>query len=344
MRLRFANCAFAAVAAASHFIADRARAEDDVAKFYKGKTITIVVGYAAGGGADLWGRFVARHLGKFVPGNPNVIVQNMPGAGGFAAVNHVYNNAVKDGTVIILPTSTAIAAPLMGTPNVRWDTFKFNWLVNLTRDVASCMASGKSGIKSFWEAEKRVIVFGGDGVDDPAAYHPRLPANLRGYKIKVVMGYKGTGPTMLAVERGEVDAVCAVWASLALANFKEQMDAGKLVPILQVGTRKHPAFGNAPLVSEFAQNDEQRAIVRFIVGPVEISRPFAAPPGVPPARVAALREALWNAAHSEALLADAKKMKLTIDPMKGEETEAALRSALEVSSDIVAKAKKAILE
>jgi tripartite-type tricarboxylate transporter receptor subunit TctC len=138
--------------------------------------------------------------------------------------------------------------------------------------------------------------------------------------------------------------VCAVWASLALANFKEQMDAGKLVPILQVGTRKHPAFGDAPLVSEFAQNDEQRAIVRFIVGPVEISRPFAAPPGVPPARVAALREALWNAAHSEALLADAKKMKLTIDPMKGEETEAALRSALEVSSDIVAKAKKAILE
>ena len=190
---------------------------NEIADFYKGKTIRIVVGYAAGGGADLWGRFMSRHLGKFVPGSPNVIVQNMPGAGGFNAVNYVYNNAAKDGTTILLSTSTAINAPMMGISSVRWETFKFQWLGNLTRDVSGCAASGKSGIKSITEAQTKQIIFGSDGQDDPASHHPRMLQKLLGYKVKIIAGFKGTGPAFLALERGEIDARCSVWASLALS-------------------------------------------------------------------------------------------------------------------------------
>ncbi len=332
---------FCLATAAALAISSPAQA-DEVANFYKGKTISIFVGYAAGGGADLWGRFIARYLGKHVPGEPNVIVQNLPGAGGFAAVNHVYNNAQQDGTAILLPTSTAIAAPLMGVPNVRWETFKFHWLGNLTRDVSSCVASGKSGIKSVTEASSRQIIFGADGTDDPASHHPRMLVNLLGYKNKIIAGYKGTGPAFLALESGEIDARCSVWASLALSSKKDDIATGKLVPIVQVGTRKHPIFGDAPLVLDLAQTEEQRQIMRFIVGPLEISRPLAAPPGVPAARVAALREAVWKAAHAGDLRAEARRMDFLIDPMNAVDTEAALRAAVHVSKDIVEKAKAAI--
>jgi tripartite-type tricarboxylate transporter receptor subunit TctC len=319
-------------------------AAETVAEFYKGKTIRIVVGYAAGGGADLWGRFMARHLGKHVPGEPNVIVQNMPGAGGFNAVNYVYNNAPKDGTTLILPTSTAITAPMMGIPSVRWDTFKLHWLGNLTRDVSGCAASGRSGIKSAKEAEKKLIIFGSDGQDDPASHHPRMLQKLLDYKVKIIAGFKGTGPAFLALERGEIDARCSVWASLALSSKKADFDAGKLVPILQVGTRKHPAFGNAPLILDLAKTDEQKKIMRFVVGPLEISRPFAVPPGVPADRIAALREAFWKAANSEELKAEGKKLNLIIDPMNAKDTEEALRESVEVTPDIVKKAIAAITE
>ena len=252
--------------------------------------------------------------------------------------------ADRDGTVIILPTSTAIAAPMMGINNVRWETFKFHWLINFTRDVSGCATSGKSGIKSATDALQRQIIFGTDGVDDPSAHHPRLLANLLGYKNKIVAGYKGTGPALLALERGEIDARCSVWASLALSTNKGDFESGKLVPILQVGTRKHPIFGKAPLILDLAKTDEHRVIMRFIVGPVEISRPFAAPPGVPADRVAALRKALWEASQSAPMKADAQKMNLIVDPMNGQETEKALRDALNVTDATVKKAMKAIME
>ncbi|MGE0629337.1 MAG: Bug family tripartite tricarboxylate transporter substrate binding protein [Hyphomicrobiaceae bacterium] len=332
----------ASILIASTFTIPQPAAAEDVESFYKDKTVRIVIGYAAGGGADLWGRFMARHLGKFIPGNPNVIVQNMPGAGGFTAVNYVYTNAPKDGTYILLPTSTAISAPTMGIANARWDTFKFQWLGNLTRDVSSCAASGKSGFKSIEESKTKEIIFGADGNDDPASHHPKMMRNLLGYKTKVIAGFKGTGPAFLALERGEIDARCSVWASLALTSKKEDFQTGKLVTIVQVGTTKHPAFGDAPLILDLARNEQQRKVMRFVVGPLEISRPFAVPPGVPADRVAALREAVWKAANSDSLKAEARKLNLIIDPMNAADTEAALRSAVEVPKDVVEQAKAAI--
>jgi tripartite-type tricarboxylate transporter receptor subunit TctC len=317
-------------------------AADPVADYYKGRNVTVVVGYAAGGGADLWGRFLARHIGGHIPGAPNVIVQNMPGAGGFRAVNHVYNAGPKDGSYIILPTTSAIAAPSMDVPNVRWETLQFRWLGNLTRDVSGCVASGKSGIRSIAEAKEKEMIFGADGMDDPASHQPRLLANLLGYKTRVIAGYKGTGPAFMALEIGEIDARCSFWASQALSAKKADVESGALVPILQIGSERHPVFGEAPLIYDLARDDEDRRIMRFLFGPSEISRPFAVAPGVPAERVAALREAFWAAANSPELKAEAERLQLIVDPMTWEETEGAIRAALDVPPEIVERAGRLI--
>jgi len=317
-------------------------AADSVADFYKGKNLSIVVGYAAGGGADLWSRFLARHIGRYIPGKPNVIVRNMPGAGGFRAVNYFYNVGPKDGTMIILPTTSAIAAPKMGIPNVRWDTLKFQWLGNLTRDVSGCVASGRSGIKTITEARGKRIIFGADGQDDPASHQPRLLQKMLGYKTKIIAGYKGTGPAYLALEIGEIDARCSVWASQAMGSKRADFESGKLVAIMQTGSKKAAIFGNAPMIYDLARNEDDRKIMRFLFGVMELSRPFAVAPGVPADRVGALRAAFAKAARSDHLLKEAKRLKLVIDPMTGDETRAALLATLDVPEDVVKRAKKMI--
>jgi tripartite-type tricarboxylate transporter receptor subunit TctC len=315
---------------------------DPVADFYQGKTVTVVVGYSAGGGADLWARFLARHLGNHIPGKPNVIVQNMPGGSGFTAVNHVYNTPPQDGTRIILPSVAVPTAAAMGMPNVRWDTLKFKWLGNVTRDAQSCVASGRSGVKSIAEAKEREITVGSDGASNSTGQHPRLLATLFGYRLKIITGYPGTAQVRLAMETGEVEAVCSVWASSALGPQRADVDSGKLVPIVQMGTKKHPIFGGAPMVYELTQNKEDLQLMRFVFGPGEISRPLGVGPDTPADRVAALRDAFWAAMHSPELKADAEKQQLVVDPMDWNETEAAFREVLAVPQHVVTRAKDLI--
>jgi tripartite-type tricarboxylate transporter receptor subunit TctC len=312
---------------------------DSVADFYKGKTVSLIIGYSAGGGADLWARFIARHLGRHIPGNPTVIVQNMPGGSGLAAVNHVYNAVPQDGTRIILPSVSVPTAAAMGMPNVRWDTLKFNWLGNLARDAQSCVSSGRSGIKSIADAKEREIIFGSDGATNTTGQHPRLLASLFGYRLKIITGYTGTGQIRLAMENGEVEAVCSVWASSLLGPQRADVDSGKLVPIVQMGTKKHAIFGNAPMIYELTQTKPDLQLMKFVFSPAEISRPLAVGPDTPADRVSALRDAFWAMAHSPELKADAEKQKLVIDPMDWKETEAAFREALSVPEDVVARAR-----
>ena len=315
---------------------------DPVEEFYKGKTVYLIVGFAAGGGADLWGRFLARHLGNFIPGKPNVIVQNMTGASGFAAINHVYNVGPHDGTRLIAPTVSAPTAKALGLPNVRWDTLKFQWLGNLVKDAPACVASGRSGIKSITEAKNREIIFGSDGASNSTSGHPKTLAALLGYKVKVITGYSGTSQVRLAMDKGEVDAVCSFWASSALGPQRSDMDSGALVPIVQMGETKYPIFGNAPTAYSLARNQEELQVMRFVFGPSEISRPVGVSPGVPADRVAALRKAFWEAANSAEMKADADKMGLVIGPVGWQETEAELRKLLDVPPSVVQRAKMAL--
>lgn len=312
------------------------------AQFYKDKTVSVVVGYGVGGGADTFGRLLARHLGNHLPGKPNVIVQNMPGAGGFKAVNNVYNTSPQDGTRIIMTSSSHATAPSMGNKKARWDFFKFQWLGNLTRDAAGCVASGQSGIKTIEDAKNREIIFGASGKSAPSAQQPRSIGNILGYKVKVIAGYKGTAGSRLAMEKGEIEATCAFWASLILGPQKQDVASGKLVPIVQLSTKGHPAFGSAPRIYDLARTDEDRKVLYFIFGATEISRPFAAPPGVPAAQVAELRKAFWDTVTSPELKADATRQRLIVDPMNWKDTVAAYRAFLDVPQKIIDRAKKAV--
>lgn len=317
---------------------DAARA-DAVADFYRGKNVSIVIGFNPGGGADLFAQFMARHLGNHIPGRPNLIVQHMPGAGGLNAVNHVYNVAPKDGTVISTMTSTILMEPLLGNKNARFDTMEFNWLGQLTRDPPGCVASQRSGIKSVEDAREREIIFGGSGPSALSSQHPTALRNIFDYRIRVVTGYTGTASIRQAMETGEADAGCAIYASQAMGQLRGDIEAGRLVPIVQMGAKKHPIFGDAPLVSDLARNDEERQLARFVYGLAELSRPVAAPPGVPAERVEALRKAFWAAANSPELKADAEKLQIIVDPMNAEDTVALFREVMATSADVVEKAK-----
>lgn len=336
MPLRIAAFATTALAALA------TNAQPASTDFYKDKTLTVVVGFGAGGGADTFGRLLARHIGNHIPGKPSVVVQNIPGAGGFSALNQVYNTAPQDGTRIVLTASSHATAPAMGNTKARWDMFKLQWLGNLTRDSSACVASDRSRVKSIEDAKTREIIFGASGMSAPSAIQPNSFRHIFGYKIKVIAGYGGTADSRLAMEKGELDATCSFWASLALGPQKQDIQSGKLVPIVQLGSKKHPAFGNAPLVYDLARNDEERQLMRFLYGPTEISRAFAAPPAAPAARVAILRVAFWAAANSPEMKADAERQSLILEPMDWKETEAAFRAALDVPKAIIDRAKMVI--
>ena len=266
----------------------------------------------------------------------------MPGAGGFRSVGYVYNVAPMDGTNIVMPVPTAITAPSLGVPNVTWDVFKLQWLGNFNRDIVACVATSKSGIKSVAEAKQREIIFGADGMDDPSSQQPRALANLLGFSTRVVAGFKGTGQALVALEQGEIDARCALFASQALSERRTDLESGRLVPIMQVGSRKHPIFKDAPMIYDFACNDEERKIMQFLFSSTEITRPLAVGPGVPKDRVNALREAVWAAANSKQVREDATKMNLVVDPVDWKETESAIRASIDFDQSIIDRAEKII--
>lgn len=315
---------------------------DAVAEFYKGRNVTIVVGFSAGGGMDLYARLLGRHLGDHLPGKPNVIVQNMPGGGGLTAANYIANAAPQDGSYIIIMLPTNAIEPVMGNKNARWDTSKLHWLGTMAQDAPSCAASGRSGLKSIEDARDREIIFGATGPSSTTAQQPYALANIFGYKVKVISGYAGTLQVWDAMEKGEVEAVCSFWASHALGQQKENIDSGKLVPIIQFGMKKHPVFGDAPLVHDLARNDEERKLTQFIFGLTEISRPVAAPPGVPADRVAALREGFWQTMTSPGLKAEAERTRMIVNAADWRDTEASLKAILEMPKEIIDRAKEAI--
>ena len=326
----------------SHFSAGAAAADDAVADFYKGRNLTVLIGFSPGGGVDIYGRLLGQHLVKHLPGKPNFISQNMPGGGGLTAVNYLYNVAPKDGSHIIIMLPSHALEPSMGNANAQWDTQKLTWIGNVTKDVPSCIASGMSGIRSIKHAQTQQITVGATGPSSGTFQHAAALANILGYRLKIISGYQGTAQVRLAMEKGEVDAMCELYSSVALGPHRQEIASGKYVPIVQMGNEKHAAFGDAPLIYDLTDDQRQRKIMSFIYGASEITRPFAAPPGVPADRIAALRTAFWAAVMSPELKADAERMQLILDPMTGEQTEAAFRAILNTPQEIIEQAKTAI--
>ncbi len=322
-------------------VAPAANAETP-AEFYARQNLTIVIGFSPGGGADTFARFFARHLGKHMAGKPNIIVQNMPGAGGIKAFNHFYNVGAQDGSRTILTSPSHTLGQFLNKKNIRYDVLKMKWIGTLTQDSASCIASGRSGIKSIADGKTRELIMGSTGPSSSTSQHALLLANMFGYKMKIVSGYRGTAKVWLAMKKGEVDGVCTFWASSATGPQAQDVASGEIVPIVQMGKKKHPAFGNAPLAYDMARNDDERKIMRAIFGVSDLSRPYGAAPGTPEDRLAALRKGFWEAVNSPELQADAKRLKLTIDPLNAADTVAGFEEIFSTPKALVERAKKLI--
>lgn len=332
----------ALAAVAGLFVAPPQAAADEAADFFHGKTITIVVGFSPGGGADTFARFFAPHFSKHMPGHPSVIVQNMPGAGGIKALNLVYNTGAQDGTRVMLTSPSHTIAYLLGRKNVRYDMNKIKWIGTLTQDTSSCVASGSSGIRSIVDTKTKPLIIGATGKNSSTAQHAMLLKNMLGYKLRIVTGYRGTARIRLAMKTGEVQAVCAFWASAALGPQHREVQSGELVPIVQMGRKPVPAFGKAPVVYDLAPDADSRKIMRVVFGTTELSRPFAAPPGTPAMQLAGLRKGFWGAVNSPQLKKDAGRAHLIVDPLNWQDTEAALKEILSTPKRLIARTKEII--
>jgi len=319
-------------------IAGAARA-DSVEDFYRGKNVTMVIGYSVGGGYDLYGRLVARHLGKHIPGQPNIVPQNREGAGSMRAAIYIYNAAPKDGTVIGTFSRSMAVAPLL--QDAQFDASKFSWLGSVSTDVNVCMTWHTSPVKTWDDMLAKPAKMGGLGAGADPDIFAQMFRNVFGAKFQVVSGYPGTNDVALAMERGEVDGMCGLSWSTVKTRHGDWL-AGKKVNIpVQAGLHKEDDIPDVPLVMDLTKTPEQTQIVRLILASQEMARPFAAPPGIPDERRRALVAAFDKTMKDPEFLAEAAKMKADVAPVSAAAIDALLADVYKTPKDVIAKAAKA---
>jgi tripartite-type tricarboxylate transporter receptor subunit TctC len=306
------------------------------------QTVTMVVGYSPGASYDIYMRNFARHLGKHLPGNPNVVAQNMAGAGSLRSANFLFNTAPKDGTTLGVFARGLAMQPLIDNTGIQYDPLKFNWIGSLSSDVSLVLSWHTRPFKSIEDLREREMVVAGTGSGADSVIFPYILNGVLGTKLKVVTGYPGAADFLLAVERQEADGTAGVsWSGLNAA--KPEWIANKRINVIvQLGLKKHPGMNPAPLVMEYAKNPSDRGVLELIFSRQDMAYPVVAPPGVPPERVAVLRKAFEAVLRDPDYLADAKKQYLEADFMRGEEIEALIKRVMASPPDVIERARKAI--
>ena len=322
----------------------RASLADDVEDFYRGRTLNIVVGHEVGTGFDVYSRALARHFGRFIPGKPGVTVQNMQGASGMTAANWLYNIAPKDGTIIATYTHSVIFEPLIGDALARFDPLKFSWIGNMDESTQTCVVSPAAGLATFADLFVKETLFGGSGAGTagPLSQTPNAIRNLSGAKIRLVQGYRGSFDIKLAIERDEVHGLCGLPTSTARTEWRDMLDSGRLRFLVQLGRNKHPDLAGVPHIYDYAKTDEDRLVYDVIFGTQGLGRPYMAPPGVPPPRVAALRKALLDTIADPTFAAEARTAQIDLKPLPGEDVEKLLARVFATPASAIARAKKAV--
>jgi tripartite-type tricarboxylate transporter receptor subunit TctC len=314
---------------------------DEVADFYKGKTFTIVVGHEVGTGFDIYSRVLARHLGRHIPGNPNVVVQNMNGASGLTSANWLYNIAPKDGLVMATFVQSVPFEPLYGNAAARFDPAKSTWIGNLEESVGVCGVSKASGITRFGDMLTRETVMAGTGSTGPLGKASLAVKNLLGAKIKLVTGYQGSASVKLAIQRGEVAGICGLPMSTITSFWKDDYESGNFKPVIQLSGRPQPQLRGIPHVDDFAKSDEDRQVLGLIFGTLALGRLYVSTPGVPRDRVEALRTAFTLTAKDPAFLEDAAKTQIDVSATTGGEVEAFIARISSSSPRVIDRAKQA---
>jgi len=314
---------------------DRAGAQP-AAEFFKGKTLRFIVVYEPGGTYDLYSRLVVMHLSKHIPGNPPILIQYMPGAGGLVGTVNLYEKAPRDGTQLgMLPRDIAINQMLH--PNeVRYDAKSFNWIGRISSYTGVMFVMSRTGVKTAEDLRRIQVVAGSWGNATDSFVTPTLLNALAGTQFKIVTGYRGAADVDLAIEQGEADARVASWTALKTTRG-EWLNEGKIVVPFQTGLKRHADLPQLPLISELATTEEGRRILEFMNSDSGVGWNVVAPPDVPADRVAALRQAFDATMKDPAFLADAQKQKLDIDPGSGDEVERNVGRTLATPSAAVAR-------
>jgi tripartite-type tricarboxylate transporter receptor subunit TctC len=317
----------------------------DVASFYKGKTIELIVGASAGGSYDAYARVLTRHLTAHLPGNPTIVVKNLPGAGSLIAARQLYAQAPKDGTVIGTIMRGAVMEPLLGDADkANFDSRKFNFLASAsTANGVTCFVRTDAKVQNFKDALTQQLLVGASARGSAIADTPRVINNLLKSKFKIVSGYKGTPDTIIAFERNEIEGICG----LQFADLPRQIPSwkeGKVKVILQIGMRSDESMTklNIPEVWDFISDPNERQVGELVFAEFEFGRPFVAPPGVPADRVAALRKAFEDSFKDPEFLADVKKYQLELDPRTGAEVQALVDKLFATPPALVARARKIV--
>lgn len=335
---RILACAIAAFAVSSAGLSP-ARADD--ADVYKGKTVTIVTSTGPGGTYDLIARLISRHMGGYLPGKPNVIVQNMPGGGNVLATNYMYEIAPKDGTAIAVINNAVPLNQVLDGRGVRFDASKFNWLGSTGAKNEVVFIWRSTGVKTVDDIKTREVVLGGTGPGSSIVIYPTVMNNVLGTKFKIVTGYKSSNDVFLAMERGEVEARSGSLSSIE-SGYPSWIKDNKIVFLAQVGLKREAALPDVPLLTDLAKTDGQRRILALISSPSALGQPYLAPPGVAPERVALLRKAFAGTMSDKGFLAEAAKSEFDIAPIGGNEVKRIIDDVVGAPADVVAKARAAM--
>ena len=300
------------------FGADQARAQGPA--FYDGKTIKIIVGLAAGGGFDTYARLLGRHIGRHIPGKPAIIVENMPGAGGLISANYLYKIAKPDGLTLGHFNGSLMLGQVLGQPGIEFDARKFEFLGSLVKEDVVCGFTRASGITSLekWMAAKTPVKLGGVSMGSPVDNSAKTLRAALGLPIQVVSGYKGTAEIRLAADAGELAGACWAWESMR-ATWRAALEANQIAVVLQLTDKGFPDLPGVPLAINLAKTDEARQLIQMAHYAGAYARPFYLPPGVPKERVRILKTAFEETIKDKAFLAEAEKMKLTIEPVSAED-------------------------
>jgi tripartite-type tricarboxylate transporter receptor subunit TctC len=288
--------------------------------FYAGKNLQVVIGVSAGGGYDTWGRIVARHIVRKLPGNPTAVPQNMPGAGSITAGNHIFNAAARDGTVIGILNRDAPLAPLTGSAAARFDATRFSWIGTPTVETNVCFVSAKASVRSIEDISKREVILGAVGPGSGSYNYPKALAGLLDLKIKLISGFPGSTDVLLAMERGEVDGMCESLDSVE-SRKPGAIKAKQLHVLFQGGMEPSPELPGVPFIRDFARNEEERQAIKLLYAGQGLGRPFIAPPDLVTGRLATLRKAFDETMKDADFLAEAKKLRLDVEPRTGAELE-----------------------
>src|SRR5262249_37343772 len=310
----------------------------DVAAFYKGKQLRMIVGSAVGGGYDLFARIVARHLVNHIPGNPNIIVQNQPAAGGIVMVNQLYGQGPKDGTVIGVPINGVPTAPLLQA-GTQFDPTKLIWIGSTNREAYVAFVWHTVPVESIAELTRREVVVGATTPGTTMVDFPLLVNGVLGTRFKVVRGYQGTPQINLAIERGEVQGMGGLgWASVK-AQTPHWIAEKKIKVLAQYGLKRHSELADVPTMLELAKSDADRQAMTMLFARTEYGRPYFLPPEVPAERVAALRRAFDATMTDPTFIAEAAKLQFDVDPLTGEQVQALVAQLMATPRDVVARVR-----